>query len=143
MPDELAIATLISACRRGVKIEIILPGPHTDEQIVQRASRHLWPELLDAGIHIYEYQPSMYHCKVFIVDEIWISVGSTNFDDRSFRLNDEVNLNIYDSEFAAAQVKVFEKDLRRSRRVTRGELNDRAGAGKFCDRLALTLRRQL
>lgn len=143
VPDELAIATLISARRRGVKIDIILPGPHTDEQIVQRASRHLWPELLDAGINIYEYQPTMYHCKVFIVDEIWVSVGSTNFDDRSFRLNDEVNLNIYDAEFAAAQVKVFEQDMRRSRRVTRGELNDRSGAGKLCDRLALTLRRQL
>ena len=143
VPDELAIATFISARRRGVKIEIILPGPHTDERIVQSASRHLWPELLDAGIVIYEYEPTMYHCKVFIVDEIWVSVGSTNFDDRSFRLNDEVNLNIYDADFATAQVKVFEQDLTRSRRVTRGELNDRSGAGKFRDRLALTLRRQL
>jgi cardiolipin synthase A/B len=85
----------------------------------------------------------MYHCKVFIVDEIWVSVGSTNFDDRSFRLNDEVNLNIYDAEFAVAQVKVFNADLRRCRRVTRGELNDRSSFGKVCDRLALTLRRQL
>ena len=143
VPDELAIATFISARRRGVKIDIILPGPHTDEQLVQSASRHLWPELLDAGINIYEYEPTMYHCKVFIVDEIWVSVGSTNFDDRSFRLNDEVNLNIYDAEFAAAQVKVFEQDLRRSRRVTRGELNDRSAPAKLCDRLALTLRRQL
>jgi cardiolipin synthase A/B len=143
VPDELAIATFISARRRGVKIEIILPGPHTDERIVQSASRHLWPELLDAGIVIYEYEPTMYHCKVFIVDEIWVSVGSTNFDDRSFRLNDEVNLNIYDADFATAQVNVFEQDLTRSRRVTRGELNDRSGAGKFRDRLALTLRRQL
>jgi cardiolipin synthase A/B len=143
VPDELAIATFITARRRGVKIEIILPGPHTDEQIVQRASRHLWPELLDAGINIYEFEPTMYHCKVFIVDEIWVSVGSTNFDDRSFRLNDEVNLNTYDAEFAAAQIKVFEQDLRRSRRVTRGELNDRSSFGKLCDRLALTLRRQL
>ena len=143
VPDELAIATLISARRRGVKIEIILPGPHTDEKIVQSASRHLWPELLDSGVVIYEFEPTMYHCKVFIVDEIWVSVGSTNFDDRSFRLNDEVNLNIYDADFAAAQVKVFEQDITRSRRVTRGELNDRSSAGKFRDRLALTLRRQL
>lgn len=65
------------------------------------------------------------------------------FDERSFRLKDEVNLNIYDAEFAAAQVKVFEQDLRRSRRVTRGELDGRSGVSKLCDRLALTLRRQL
>jgi len=143
VPDELAIATFISARRRGVRIEIILPGAHTDEMLVQRASRHLWNELLDAGIHIYEYEPTMYHCKVFIVDDVWVSVGSTNFDDRSFRLNDEVNLNIYDEEFAAAQVKVFEQDKLRARPVTRGQQNDRSMAGKLFDRLALTFRRQL
>ncbi len=143
VPDDLAISTFIAARRRGVKIEIIVPGPHTDEHLVQHASRHLWNELLDAGIEIYEYQPTMYHCKVIIVDEVWVSVGSTNFDDRSFRLNDEVNLNIYDATFAAAQVKVFEQDLRRSRRVSRTEFKNRSGASKLCDRLASMLRRQL
>jgi cardiolipin synthase len=143
VPDDLAIATFIHARHRGVKIEIILPGPHTDEQLVQHASRHLWNELLDAGIEIYEYQPTMYHCKVIIVDEIWVSVGSTNFDDRSFRLNDEVNLNIYDAAFAAAQVKFFEQDLGRSHRVSRAEFKHRSTVGKLCGQLASLLRRQL
>ena len=100
VPDELAVETFRAARKRGVKIEIIVPGPHSDAKMVQSASRSLWGELLDAGVEIYEYQPTMYHCKVMIVDDLWVSVGSTNFDDRSFRLNDEANLNIYDSDFA-------------------------------------------
>jgi len=143
VPDELAILTLISACRRGVKIEIIIPGPHMDEQIVQGASRSLWNELLDAGVNIYEYQPTMYHCKVIIVDDAWVSVGSTNFDDRSFRLNDEANLNIYDVAFAAEQVQVFERDKNQSRLMSRSEFKNRSAFGKICDDIAGILRRQL
>ena len=77
VPDDLAIQTFMAAAKRGVKIEIILPGPHSDAKIVQGASRSLWGPLLDAGVRIYEYQPTMYHCKVLIVDELWISVGTT------------------------------------------------------------------
>lgn len=143
VPDDLAIQTLISARRRGVKIEIIVPGPHMDEQIAQHASRSLWNELLDAGIEIYEYQPTMYHCKVLIVDDVWVSVGSTNFDDRSFRLNDEANLNIYDAAFAAEQAQFFEQDKSHSRLMTRSEFKNRSAFGKMCDELAGMLRRQL
>ncbi|MFN0075312.1 MAG: phospholipase D-like domain-containing protein [Prosthecobacter sp.] len=143
VPDDLAIQTFISARRRDVKIEIIVPGPHTDERIVQSASRSRWNNLLDAGIAIYEYQPTMYHCKVIIVDDVWVSVGSTNFDDRSFRLNDEANLNIYDAAFAAEQVKIFETDKLKSRLMTRSEFKNRSAIGKFFDEIAGTLRRQL
>jgi cardiolipin synthase len=143
VPDDLAIDTFVAACRRGVKIEIIVPGPHTDAQVVQSASRSLWGALLDAGVKIYEYQPTMYHCKVLIVDERWVSVGSTNFDDRSFRLNDEANLNIYDAAFAAEQVKVFEADKAKSRLMTRAEFKNRSAVGKLFDEIAGTLRRQL
>ncbi len=107
VPDDLSVKTLVEARKRGVNVEIIVPGPVMDEKFVQRASRSLWGELLDAGVRIYEYQPTMYHCKVMIVDGVWVSVGSTNFDDRSFRLNAEVNLNIFDATFAAEQLKVF------------------------------------
>jgi cardiolipin synthase len=143
VPDELAIDTFIAALKRGVKIEIIVPGPHMDAKIVQSASRSLWGALLDAGVQIYEYQPTMYHCKVMIVDDIWVSVGSTNFDDRSFRLNDEANLNIYDADFATEQVKVFEEDKLKSRPMTRAEFKDRSKVGKLFDEIAGTLRRQL
>jgi cardiolipin synthase A/B len=143
VPDDLAIETFVAARKRGVKIEIIVPGPHTDAKIVQSASRSLWGTLLDAGVQIYEYQPTMYHCKVLIVDDVWVSVGSTNFDDRSFRLNDEANLNIYDATFAVEQVKVFEEDKTKSRLMTRGEFKNRSKVGKMFDEIAGTFRRQL
>ena len=143
VPDKLAIQTFVSAGERGVKIEIIVPGPHMDAKIVQSASRSLWGVLLDAGVEIYEYQPTMYHCKVLVVDDVWVSVGSTNFDDRSFRLNDETNLNIYDAAFAAEQVKVFDQDKDRSRLITRSELKNRSHFLKMVDDMAGTLRRQL
>jgi cardiolipin synthase len=143
VPDDLAIATLVAARQRGVKIEIIVPGPDMDAKIVQRASRSLWRALLDAGVEIYEYQPTMYHCKVLIVDDVWVSVGSTNFDDRSFRLNDEANLNIYDAAFAAEQVKVFEADKAQSRLMTRAEFKNRSALGKILDKMAALFRRQL
>ena len=143
VPDELAIDTFIAARKRGVKIEIIVPGPNMNAKLVQSASRSLWGALLDAGVQIYEYQPTMYHCKVMIVDDVWVSVGSTNFDDRSFRLNDEANLNIYDAACAAEQVTVFEADKLKSRLMTRAELKDRSKVGKLFDEIAGTLRRQL
>jgi cardiolipin synthase len=143
IPDDLALETFVTARKRGVSIDIIVPGPVSDARIVQRASRSRWGALLDAGVCIYEYQPTMYHCKVLIVDDVWVSVGSTNFDDRSFRLNDEANLNIFDPAFAAAQVGVFEEDKRKSRLMTRDEFKDRSTAGKLLESLAATLRRQL
>ena len=143
VPDDLAIETFLAARKRGVQIEIIVPGPHSDAKIVQSASRSRWGELLDSGVKIYEYQPTMYHCKVLIVDDAWVSVGSTNFDDRSFRLNDEANLNIYDATFAAEQVKVFDDDKRKSRLMTRSEFKNRSKIAKLFDALAGALRRQL
>ena len=92
---------------------------------------------------IYEYKPTMYHCKVMIVDDIWVSVGSTNFDDRSFRLNAEANLNIYDAEFAKELIKVFEVDRGQSRQMTRAEFKNRSAPRKLLDELAGLLRRQL
>lgn len=143
IPDSLAVQTFVAARARGVRIEIIVPGPITDAAIVRNASRSRWAELLDAGVEIYEFQPTMYHCKVLIVDDLWVSVGSTNFDDRSFRLNDEANLNIYDAGFAVAQAEQFEKDKARSRLITRAEFKDRSAARKLLDQLAGMLRRQL
>jgi len=142
VPDDLAIDTLVTARKRGGQIEIVVPGPQTDSEIVQGASRSRWPELLDAGVLIYEYQPSLYHCKVLIVDDVWVSVGSTNFDNRSFRLNDEANLNIYDAVFAAEQVTVFESDKNLSRLMTRKDFKNRSTLGKMFDSVAGLFRQQ-
>ena len=143
VPDDLAIEALVTARKRGVKIEIIVPGPQTDSEIVQGASRSRWGELLDAGVLIYEYQPSLYHCKVLIVDDVWVSVGSTNFDNRSFRLNDEANLNIYDAVFAGEQAAVFEGDKKVSRLMTRADFKNRSALGKMFDATVGLLRQQL
>ena len=118
VPDEVAIETFVAALKRGVRVRILVPGPHIDTSIVRRASRSRWGELLRAGAEIYEYQPTMFHCKVMVVDDLWTSVGSTNFDNRSFAVNDEANLNIYDAAFARRQNEIFAEDLKRARRVT-------------------------
>ncbi|RYX95021.1 MAG: cardiolipin synthase B [Comamonadaceae bacterium] len=118
VPDELTTEALVAAMRRGVRLRIITPGKNMDAETVRRASRGLWEPLLRAGAEMYEYQPTMYHCKVMIVDGLMTSVGSTNFDMRSFRMNDEANLNVYDRAFAARQTAVFEQDIAASRRIT-------------------------
>lgn len=118
VPDDLALEALEAALKRGVKLRVIMPGPITDAKPVRRASRALWGRILEAGAELYEYQPTMYHCKVLVVDGLWVSVGSTNFDNRSFRLNDEANLNVMDADFARRQTADFEQDLQKSRRVT-------------------------
>ncbi len=125
VPDDLSTAALVGALKRGVQLRIIVPGPHIDSDIVQGASRSRWGPLLEAGALIAEYQPTMYHCKVMIVDGILVSVGSTNFDNRSFSLNDEATLNILDAQFAEQQTAVFEDDLRRSRPVSLAEWHHR------------------
>ena len=118
VPDDITRKTLVSAVERGVKVRIITPGENMDAETVRRASRGLWGDLLEAGVEMHEYQPTMYHVKAMIVDGLMTSVGSTNFDVRSFRLNDEANLNIYDPAFARRQTEVFEADLKQSRRIT-------------------------
>ena len=143
VPDDLSVSALCEASARGVCIEIIVPGRVTDEQIVGRASRSRWGPLLEAGVAIYLYDPTMYHCKVMIVDEVWVSVGSTNFDSRSFRLNDEANLNVIDEEFARRQVEVFEQDKSRSRRMSFAEWKGRPVAEKVADFASGLLRSQL
>jgi cardiolipin synthase A/B len=143
VPDDLAIETLVTARKRGVAIEIIVPGPHTDSEIVQAASRSRWTALLEAGVLIYEYQPAPYHCKVLIVDDLWVSVGSTNFDNRSFRLNDEANLNVYDAAFAAEQSAVFEIDKSVSRLMTRADFENRSTVRKVFEAATGLLRHQL
>ena len=143
VPDELTQKHLMDALARGVRVRFITPGEHTDTDTVKAASRATWGPLLLAGALIYEYQPTMYHCKVMIVDQLLVSVGSTNFDNRSFRLNDEANLNVYDAAFAKRQTEVFEDDLKRSRRVTYEEWLNRPLREKAHEKLTGWLRSQL
>ena len=143
VPDDLTSKAMTDALARGVKIRIITPGEIIDTDVVRSASRGSWGPLLKAGAKIYEYQPTMYHCKVMIIDKLLVSVGSTNFDNRSFRLNDEANLNVYDTTFAEKQTATFEDDLKLSREVTYETWANRPLKEKLMERLALLLESQL
>jgi cardiolipin synthase len=118
VPDKLTINAIVEAAKRGVKVQIIMPGKRIDTHTVREASRACWGDLLKAGVEMYEYQPTMFHCKLLVVDEYLVSVGSTNFDNRSFKLNDEANLNIYDRDFARQQTAVFADDIKKSQQIT-------------------------
>jgi cardiolipin synthase len=126
LPDDLVRKELVNAAKRGVKIEILVPGKKIDQKLVRGASQRHWPELLDAGIKIYEYEPTMVHVKLMIVDDTFVSVGSGNFDNRSIRLNDEANLDVLDRQFAAEQTRYFEIDRQHSHEVTAQEVRARA-----------------
>ncbi len=143
VPDELTRRLLAEALQRGVRLRIVTPGEHTDTETVKAASRGTWGPLLASGAEIYAYGPTMYHCKVMIVDRRMVSVGSTNFDNRSFRLNDEANLNVYDEAFAHRQTVVFEQDIARSHRVTHEEWLDRPWTEKLGEKAAGLLESQL
>lgn len=126
VPDPVAIGQLIEARRRGVEIDLLLAGTHTDSRLVRHVSRRCWRELLAVGVRIREYQPTFLHAKLIIIDDCWTSLGSANFDERSFRLNDEANLNIYDQGFAQEQTRIFDADCVLAREVRVGDL-DRIG----------------
>jgi cardiolipin synthase len=143
VPDELTRRVMVDALQRGVRIRILLPGEHMDVEIVRKASRAGWGELLEAGAKIYEYQPTMYHCKTLIVDGLLVSVGSTNFDNRSFRLNDEANLNVYDRDFAEHVGAVFEADLARAHPIGLEEWKRRPLREKLMEHLASVFSSQL
>jgi cardiolipin synthase len=121
LPDDLIRKELVAAAKRGVKIEIIVPGKLIDQRLVRAASKRHWPELIEAGIKIYEYQPTMVHVKLFIVDDAFVSVGSGNFDNRSIQLNDEANLDVLDRDFAAQQAQLFEIDKKQSHEMGPGK----------------------
>lgn len=142
VPDDLTLATLISARERGVVVTIILPSKLTDSEIARGASRAVWGRLLEAGVEIYEYQPTLYHTKVMVVDRLWTSVGSTNVSNRSFRLNDEANLNIYDAEFSAEQEALLREDIKVSKRVTLEAWNARPFIERVAESLASLLSSQ-
>ena len=139
VPDEMTRVALVAAMKRGVRVRVIMPGKKTDQPTVRHASRALWGELLEAGVEIHIYQPTMYHCKMVIVDGLLVSVGSTNFDPRSFHLNDEANLNVYDRGFAAEMTAAFEQDLQRCKQVSMADWQARPALEKVRERVTALL----
>ena len=116
--DESTMWSFEDAVRRGVRIRILTEGEETDAMPVKYASRHAYDRLLQLGVEIYEYQPTMMHAKVLVVDGIWSMFGSANFDNRSLELNDELNVAVSSRDLAARFQRDFEEDLARSQRIT-------------------------
>lgn len=101
-----------------------MPSEHMDQKAVQRASRKLWPKLIDAGVELYEYEPTMLHTKLMIVDSHFVSIGSANFDARSLAINDEANLNALDAGLAGQLEQIFQGDLRRAERMEKADARE-------------------
>jgi cardiolipin synthase len=143
VPDELIIEGLLAARERDVAVRILVPGPHMDSDTVRLRSKADWDRLLKAGIEIYEYQPTMLHTKLLVIDKEFVSVGSTNFDPRSFRLNDEASLNVYDHGFAQQMSAVYEADLESATPYTLEMWQRRPLREKLAERLLWPIRSQL
>jgi len=143
VPDAMIIRALLEARRRGVRIRVTVPGPHIDSEAVRLASRAQWGDLLEAGIEIAEYRPTMMHNKLLVVDGELVSVGSTNFDVRSFELNEEASLNVYSRPFAARMTAVFEADLALARPYTLADWRARPLRERIKEAVVRPLRSQL
>jgi cardiolipin synthase len=143
VPDADTTRALESAVRRGVDVRVIVPGEFTDVPLVRQASRWHYELLLRRGIRIFEYQPTMMHAKTMVVDGAWTTIGSSNFDDRSFRLNDEVNINVYNDDLAAEMETMFHADLARSEEVTLRKWFRRGWLAKTKEKFAGFFRPQL
>ena len=144
LPDAEAMKAIERAAKRGVRVRIMLPSVRaTDNAIVQHASHHHFGNFLEHGIEIYEYEPTLLHQKIMIVDRYWSHVGSTNFDDRSLEINDEVSLGIADEAIARELLQAFERDLEKSKQRKLDEWKDRGAGHKLKDGLAYLLHEQL
>jgi cardiolipin synthase len=142
LPDSGLRRALIAALARGVDVKILMPGKKSDHLFTRRSSRRLYGSLLENGAQIYEYQPSMIHTKSVVVDGIWSVVGSTNFDSRSFRINDEVNVAALDAGLAASLEEDFHADLEVSHRITYEEWRNRPKLERANEWLGWVIERQ-
>ncbi len=141
VPDDLATRMLIEARHRGVKIRVIIPA-HNDSRFGRAAARSRWGPLLAAGLEFYQYEPAMLHAKTMSVDDKFVTIGSVNFDNRSFSINDEIGLNTLDSGIARDHRIMFEQDLRHSKPLTREEFESRPFYIKWADRFCGLFRSQ-
>jgi len=124
-------------------VRVLVPGDHIDSDLVKASSRAIWGDLLQGGAEIHVYQPTMMHVKSLIADGLLVSVGSTNFDMRSFQLNDEASLNVYDRDFAARMTATFELDLQQAKPYSHEEWLARPWHEKLSEAAVWPIKSQL
>ncbi|MDY6948964.1 MAG: phospholipase D-like domain-containing protein [Pseudomonadota bacterium] len=142
-PDDGMCDLLVMMVKRGVAVHLMLPGAHTDSPFVRRAGCRLYGQLLEGGVRLYEFKPTLIHQKIVIVDEIWSHIGSTNFDARSLSLNEEVGIGIRDARVARELKDAFESDLRRSRELTLQAWRQRPWYSRAVDWIAYQVHDQI
>jgi cardiolipin synthase len=142
IPDEVMTEALLKAVERGVRVVVLAPG-QIDSRLTYVASRGHYGELLLGGVEIYEYQAALMHAKTMVVDGIWATIGSTNFDNRSFALNQELNLTVYDGSLAQRLEKIFNEDLKYSKRISYEEWQDRSIWERLWEFVAFPVKEQL
>jgi cardiolipin synthase A/B len=142
VPDDLSINMLLEAISRGVKVRIVVPA-FNDSKFGRAAARSRWGKLLAGGAEFYLYQPAMYHAKSMVTDRALLTIGSANFDNRSFSINDEVTLGVIDRKVAAENVRIFENDIKNSKLLTREEFEARPLYVKILDHVCGWFRSQL
>jgi cardiolipin synthase A/B len=142
-PDDGVIDLFAMMVKRGVAVHLMVPGKHTDSPFVRRAGCHLYARLLQAGVHLYEFEPTLLHQKIVVVDEQWSHIGSTNFDSRSLALNEEVGVGILNTEIALQLKQAFNEDLRRSHELKLEDWRRRPLYDRLFDGFAYMLHDQL
>lgn len=142
VPDELATQALLEARHRGVRVRVIVPAQN-DSRFGRAAARSRWGVLLAEGVEFYRYEPAMLHAKTMSVDDAFVTIGSVNFDNRSFSINDEVALNVLDAGIGDDHRRIFEQDLRKSARYTWDDFEARPFYIKWADRFCGLFRSQL
>ena len=143
VPRPAFTEALVEAAERGVDMRILVPGSHIDKEFVRTAGRASYDQLLDAGVRLFEYRPTMLHAKSLVVDGVWSCVGSVNFDNRSFQLHDEVALCVQSERFAGDLREQFEKDLEVSDEIERGEGKARGPLLRARESVTTLARREL
>ena len=142
-PSDDQVELLVKAVKRNVDVRFLLPGPYNDQPMTQSAGRTAYGRLLEGGVKIFEYQPTMIHAKTMVVDGLFSMLGSSNIDPRSSEINEEVDVVVYDEKFGRAMEAAFEKDLSQSREYTLEEFRNRSWWERFTEWLMLPFRSQL
>lgn len=142
-PDPAVPQLLCEMAKRGIAVHLMVPGEQTDSRLVRRASFNLYGMMLESGVHLYEFKPTLLHQKIVIIDGKWSHVGSTNFDERSLALNAEIGVGIHDESVAGTLKSHFETDLKRSHKVSPEEWRQRPMSERVMDWCAYRLHGQI
>jgi cardiolipin synthase len=142
-PVPMFLEALCVAAGRGVDIQLLVPGRHIDKPVVQAAGRATYHRLLEAGVAVYEYLPTMLHAKTLVIDGCWCSIGSANFDNRSFALNDEATLCVQSTRVADLLNTVFDRDVKKARQIRADQHTRRSPLRRLSEAGATLVRREL